>query len=79
MGLALEGGGALALAHVGLLEWFDQHHIPVDYIAGTSMGGLVAGFYASGMTAAEMRHKVDGLDWDQLVGGQNDSEEPCVS
>ena len=74
VGLALEGGGALALAHVGLLEWFDQHHIPVDYIAGTSMGGLVAGFYASGMTAAEMRHKVDGLDWDQLVGGQNDSK-----
>ena len=51
IGLALEGGGALALAHVGLIEWFEQHHIPIDYIAGTSMGGLVAGFYASGMTA----------------------------
>jgi NTE family protein len=55
IGLALEGGGALALAHVGLIEWFEQHHIPIDYIAGTSTGGLVGGFYASGMTAPEMR------------------------
>ena len=72
IGLALEGGGALALAHVGLIEWFEQHHIPIDYIAGTSMGGLVAGFYASGMTAPEMRRRVDHLDWNMLVKGQVD-------
>ena len=72
IGLALEGGGALALAHVGLIEWFEQHHIPIDYIAGTSMGGLVAGFYASGMTAPEMRRKVVELDWNKLVNGQVD-------
>ena len=41
IGVALEGGGALGLAHIGVLKWFEQHHIPVDYIAGTSMGGLV--------------------------------------
>ena len=72
IGLALEGGGALALAHVGLIEWFEQHHIPIDYIAGTSMGGLVGGFYASGMTAPEMRRKVESLDWNKLVNGQVD-------
>src|SRR5450631_4213286 len=72
IGLALEGGGALALAHVGVIEWFEQHHIPIDYIAGTSMGGLVGGFYASGMTAPEMRHKVDSLDWNKLVNSQVD-------
>src|SRR5260370_42328148 len=48
IGVALEGGGALGLAHIGVLKWFEQHHIPVDYIAGTSMGGLVGGFYATG-------------------------------
>jgi NTE family protein len=41
IGVALEGGGALGLAHIGVLRWFEQHQIPVDYIAGTSMGGLV--------------------------------------
>src|ERR1700681_4572629 len=48
IGVALEGGGALGLAHIGVLKWFEAHHIPVDYIAGTSMGGLVGGFYAAG-------------------------------
>jgi hypothetical protein len=37
MGVALEGGGALGLAHIGVLQWSEDHHIPVDYIGGTSM------------------------------------------
>jgi predicted acylesterase/phospholipase RssA len=41
IGVALEGGGALGEAHIGVLKWFEEHHIPVDYLAGTSMGGLV--------------------------------------
>src|SRR6516164_1236998 len=53
IGVALEGGGALGLAHVGVLDWFEQHHIPVDYIAGTSMGGLVGGLYAIGKSPQE--------------------------
>jgi NTE family protein len=72
--LALEGGGALGLAHVGIIEWFEEHHIPIDYIAGTSMGGLVGGFYASGMTGPEMRRRVERLDWNQLVIGQLDDK-----
>ena len=43
IGVALEGGGALGIAHLGVLKWFEEHHIPVDYVAGTSMGGLVGG------------------------------------
>ena len=74
IGLALEGGGALGLAHVGLIEWFEEHHIPIDYIAGTSMGGLVGGFYASGMTGSEVRRRVEKLDWNQLVTGQVDDK-----
>ena len=55
VGVALEGGGALGLAHVGVLQWMEEHHIPVDRLAGTSMGALVGSFYASGSTPAEMR------------------------
>jgi NTE family protein len=55
IGLALEGGGALGLAHVGVLQWFEEHRIPVDRIAGTSMGALVGGLYAAGDSPAQMR------------------------
>src|SRR5580698_1877155 len=55
IGLALEGGGALGLAHVGVIQWFEDHHIPIDAIAGTSMGALVGATYATGHTPAEMR------------------------
>jgi len=40
VGVALEGGGAKGLAHIGVPRWFEEHHIPIDYIAGTRMGGL---------------------------------------
>ncbi len=55
IGLALEGGGALGLAHIGILQWFEEHHIPVDRLAGTSMGALVGSLYATGHTPAELR------------------------
>jgi NTE family protein len=55
IGLALEGGGALGLAHIGVIQWLEEHHIPIDRLAGTSMGALVGAFYASGQTPAEMR------------------------
>jgi NTE family protein len=55
VGLALEGGGALGIAHVGVLQWMEEHHIPIDRIAGTSMGSLVGGLYASGVSPAELR------------------------
>jgi NTE family protein len=70
IGVALEGGGALGLAHVGVLQWFEEHHIPVDYIAGTSMGGLVGGFYATGMNPADLRKMIEGIDWDQVLRDQ---------
>ena len=55
IGIALEGGGALGIAHIGVLQWLEEHHIPIDRVAGTSMGALVGGLYASGFTPAEMR------------------------
>jgi NTE family protein len=68
IGVALEGGGALGLAHIGVLEWFEEHHIPVDYVAGTSMGGLVGGFYATGMSPAELQKLIAGVDWNAVLG-----------
>src|SRR5262245_8692359 len=61
IGLVLSGGGARGFAHIGVLEWFEQHRIPVDYIAGTSMGGLVGGLYAIGQSPKAMRDLVGGL------------------
>lgn len=55
IGLALEGGGALGLSHVGVIQWFEDHHVPIDRIAGTSMGALVGAIYSTGHTPAEMR------------------------
>jgi len=60
----------LGLAHVGVITWLEEHHIPVNYIAGTSMGGLVGGVYATGHNVAEMRKIVDGINWDQVMSGQ---------
>jgi len=55
VGIALEGGGALGLAHVGVLQWLEEHHVAIDRVAGTSMGALVGGMYATGATPAELR------------------------
>jgi predicted acylesterase/phospholipase RssA len=66
IGLALGGGSARGIAHVGVLEWFEEHHIPIDFVVGTSMGGLIAGAYASGMTPAEIRALMKAADWDLM-------------
>ena len=46
IGIALGGGSARGIAHVGVLRWLEEHHIPIDAVAGTSMGGLIGGAYA---------------------------------
>lgn len=52
--LALSGGGPVGLAHIGVLRYFEEHHIPVDAIAGSSMGALVGGLYATGYSPQEI-------------------------
>jgi NTE family protein len=70
VGLVLEGGGALGLAHIGVIQWLEEHRIPVNYVAGTSMGGLVGGIYATGYSAAEVKELVETISWDQVLQGQ---------
>jgi len=63
IGLALEGGGALGLAHIGVIQWFEDNHVPIDRIAGTSMGALVGATYATGHTPAQMRALATSSDF----------------
>jgi len=70
IGLVFEGGGALGFAHIGVIEWMEEHHIPVDYVAGTSMGGLVGGLYASGLGPDEIKAFVRKIDWPTVLSGQ---------
>ncbi len=63
VGLVLSGGGARGAAHVGVLRVLKELRIPIDYIAGTSMGAIVGGLYASGLSVDELQEVVDTTDW----------------
>ena len=63
VGLALSGGGALGLAEIGVLQWLEERHIPVDRVAGTSMGSIIAAMYASGMSPTEIQKFAESIDW----------------
>lgn len=66
IGLVLGGGGARGAAHIGVLEVLEKLHIPVDCVAGTSMGALVAGAYAAGMSPEVMRRELAKADWNDM-------------
>src|SRR5580692_8130943 len=63
VGLVLSGGGARGATHIGVLKMLDQLHVPIDVIAGTSMGAVVGGLYASGMSGDEIQKAMASLDW----------------
>jgi len=71
VGLAFGGGSARGIAHVGVIRWLEEHRIPIDMAAGTSMGGLVGGAFASGMDARELEAFVTSIDWDQIFGASS--------
>ncbi len=66
IGLVLGGGGARGAAHIGVLEELERLRIPVDCVAGTSMGALVAGAWAAGLDAATLRSEMGKADWNDL-------------
>jgi NTE family protein len=69
--VAFGGGSARGIAHVGIIRWFEEHHIPIDVSAGTSMGGLIGGAFASGMSASELHTFIDETDWDVMFGSSS--------
>ena len=75
VGLVLGGGGALGLAHVGVLRALEEQRSPIDFIAGTSMGSIIAGFYASGMSPGEMQAFLESLDWDEVMSDETPRRE----
>ena len=66
IGLVLSGGGARGFAHVGVLKALERAHVRIDAIAGTSMGAIVGGLYASGMSADQLERELSKIDWDAL-------------
>ncbi len=77
VGLALGGGGARGMAHIGVIRALEQLHVPVDYVVGTSMGSIVGGLYACGYTPDEIEKLVKTIHWDTLF--QDAPERPQQS
>ncbi len=67
VGLILSGGAAKGMAHVGVLKVIEEAGLKIDYIGGTSMGGLVSALYAIGYDADSLAGLVASLDWDRLL------------
>jgi NTE family protein len=75
IGLALSGGGARGASHVGVLKILERERIPIDYIVGTSMGSIVGGMYASGMSPEEIEAQLVAVDWDNVFQDKVDRED----
>ncbi len=74
VGLVLSGGGAKGLAHIGTLKALEENHIPIDYITGTSMGGVVGAMYAAGYSPAQMEAVALSRDFQDWVTGRYTSD-----
>ena len=73
VGLVLSGGGAKGLYHIGVIQALEENEIPIDYVAGTSMGSIIAALYAAGYSPEEMRAIVDSGQVREWVSGRIDS------
>ncbi|WP_197034938.1 patatin-like phospholipase family protein [Herbaspirillum sp. RV1423] len=72
VGLVLSGGGARGYAHLGVLQYLEKLHVPVDYIAATSMGALVGGLYASGISAEELEQRLSQTNLSDIAFDRNE-------
>lgn len=75
VGLVLAGGGAKGAAHIGVIKFIEEVGIPVDYIAGTSMGSIIGGLYALGYSSAEMDSIISNMDWSLYMSNKMDRRE----
>lgn len=74
VGVVLGGGGAKGAAHIGVLKYIEEMGIPVDYVAGTSMGSIIGGLYAMGYEPDEMTQLISDMNWGEYIGNQIDRE-----
>jgi NTE family protein len=66
IGLVLSGGGARGFAHIGVLKFLEENNVPIDYIVGTSMGSIIGGLYAIGLSPEEIERGVQGIAWNKV-------------
>src|SRR4029453_16312787 len=71
VGVAFGGGSARGIAHVGVIKWFEEHRISIDMAAGTGMGGLIGGSFATGMDSAELDDMLQHINWDEMFGSSS--------
>ncbi|MEL7450865.1 MAG: patatin-like phospholipase family protein, partial [Pseudomonadota bacterium] len=71
IGLALSGGGARGAAHVGVIQALEDMRIPIDYVAGTSVGAIIGGLYAAGTDSKELADIVTHFDWEAAFRDQS--------
>ena len=74
VGLVLSGGAAKGLAHIGVLKALEENEIPIDYIVGTSMGGIIAGCYAAGYSPNQIEEMVLSEDFSYWINGKLDNK-----
>ena len=79
VGLVLSGGGAKGAAHIGVLKYIEEAGIPIDYIAGTSMGAIVGGMYALCYSSDEILDIISEVDWDRLISNQVERQRTSYS
>ena len=72
VGVVLSGGGAKGAAHIGVLKYIEELGIPVDYVAGTSMGSIIGGLYAMGYSPDELSELISGMNWSEYIGNKID-------
>lgn len=70
IGLALSGGGARGIAHIGVIKVLVENNIPINFIVGTSMGNIVGGLYASGYTIDEIWNLAQTINWTEIIQDQ---------
>ncbi len=72
VGLALSGGGSRGVAHIGVLKYIEKHNIPIDYIAGTSIGSFIGGLYTAGYTPDEIEHIFKTINWKTIFSDKTE-------
>ena len=72
VGVVLGGGGAKGASHIGALKYIEEMGIPIDYVAGTSMGAIIGGLYAMGYSPDELSQLISNMDWSAYIGNKID-------
>ncbi len=74
VGLVLSGGGARGITHIGILRGFEKYDIPIDMIVGTSIGSVVGGFYAAGLSVDQLENSMKNIQWDDLFSDDTERQ-----